>query len=34
MLLLDFKIFVDAWIKVGVGLYSSVGTPEAEMNAY
>lgn len=34
MLLLGFKMFVDAWIKVGVGLHPSVGAPEAEMNAH
>lgn len=34
MLLSGFKIFVDAWIKVGVASHPSVGTPEAETNAY
>lgn len=32
-MLLGFKIFVDAWIKVGVGLHPFVLIQENEMNA-
>lgn len=33
-MLLRFKIFVDAWVKVGVGLHPFVLIQENEANVY